>query len=201
MRKRVKTNFIYHLIFFLFLGEFVELVDSADSNPVESQGSSYSQELNVAGPSNPKKSRGTINIFNNEKLIATLDKCLITDRNATRIVLAVAEALNFDVRNLTLNKSSINSCRKIIRCKMAERIKEHMSGIPLRATVLHWDGKLVQEMSRVDKVDRLPIIITDGDFEKILSIPALESGSGRAQASAMLDVIYNYFDYYCYYYY
>ncbi|KAK0073705.1 hypothetical protein PV326_013147 [Microctonus aethiopoides] len=73
----------------------VQLVDSSQSTRTDSQASNFSSDrfdLNDedAGPSRPKKSRGTVNILT-DKLVATLDKCLISVRNAVRIVSAVAE--------------------------------------------------------------------------------------------------------------
>ncbi|CAH0546966.1 unnamed protein product [Brassicogethes aeneus] len=167
----------------------VQLVGSSDSNPTDSQGSSYSAEMAIAGPSNPKRSRGTINVFENEKLVSTLDKCRVSERDASRLVCAVAEALNVDTNTLTLSKSAINVCRKKIREKLADKIKKHLTETPLHATVLHWDGKLIQELSKSKKVDRLPIIISDGEVEKILAIPPLENGTGLAQATAINEVL------------
>lgn len=58
-------------------------------NP-ESQSSNFSLEFkSQEGPSNPKKSRGSVNIMT-EKLVATLDKCQISDRNAVRIIAVIA---------------------------------------------------------------------------------------------------------------
>lgn len=174
-------------VLFSFLDDIVELIGSSDSNLSISQGSPYIPRNFKPGPSEEKRSRGTKNIID-AKLVATLDKCLISDRNATRLIIAITEALGHDPREFVINKSSINACRQKVRQDLAEKFKEQFSSFKLNASVLHFDGKLMQEMLLTDKVDRLAIIITDGELEKILSIPALTSGTGVAQANAIVAV-------------
>lgn len=56
------------------------------------------------------------------------------------------------------------------------------------ATVLHWDSKLLETLLNVEKVDRLVIIKSDGENEKILSIPNIENGTGLTQATVIFEV-------------
>lgn len=76
---------------------------------------------------------------------------------------------------------------------MAEKIKNVFSSSQLCAAVLHWDGKLLKADVQTEKVDRLAIIISEGDTEKILKIPGLEDGCGSTQATAIfeVDIIFN----------
>lgn len=140
-----------------------------------------------AGPSRPKKSRGSVNIIN-EKLVATLDKCQISDRNAVRIITAVVESCGCNPSTLIINRVSIHNYREQMRKKLSERIKNLFPSFQLCATVLHWDGKLLRDISKNKTVDRLAIIISDGEIEQILSIPGLEDGTGSTQASAIAEV-------------
>ena len=54
---------------------------------------------------------------------------------------------------------------------------------------VHWDGKLLPQLSGKEKEDRLPVIVTDKKLEKILSIPRLPSGSGEHQAQAVFEAL------------
>lgn len=60
--------------------------------------------------------------------------------------------------------------------------------------VLHWDGKLLPDLTRKGdcmKVDRLPVLVSSPtiEFEKLLAIPKLPSSSGAAMASAIVRTI------------
>lgn len=59
----------------------------------------------------------------------------------------------------------------------------------ITAGVIHWDGKLIFDTLTMEKVDRLPIIITNGKTEKLLDVPALEDSKGSTQATAVYAAI------------
>lgn len=46
-----------------------------------------------------------------ERLVGVLDKCKISDRNAVHIIAAVADALNVDIKDLSLSRSMIQRAR------------------------------------------------------------------------------------------
>lgn len=56
--------------------------------------------------------------------------------------------------------------------------------------MLHWDGKLLPAMAGKEKVDRLAIVLTAENIEKLIAIPIIEVGSGAATAQS----IYNYLE-------
>lgn len=170
----------------IFSDDVVQL-ESSERSQTDTPGSSFSQELKKPGPSNPKRSRGSIQIID-EKLVATLDKCMVSDRDALRIIIATLEAVGIDVSTLVLSKTSIWNSRQKLRELLADKIKELFTAKELRAAVLHWDGKLLTSLTSEEKVDRLAIVVSSGDCEKILSIPAIENGTGLMQASAINEV-------------
>ena len=55
--------------------------------------------------------------------------------------------------------------------------------------VLHWDGKLMADLTGDEKVDRLPIIVSGSDTEQLLCVPKLPSGTGKAMADALMDAV------------
>ncbi|XP_076298843.1 uncharacterized protein LOC143217957 [Lasioglossum baleicum] len=140
------------------------------------------------GPSNPKKRRGQ-KAFITDKLVATLDKCKVSDRDAVRIITATAQALNHDVDDLIINRTSIRHQRTNIRKKLAEKYRVAFKNCELGAVTLHWDGKLLPALESKEKIDRLPILITCSGIEQLLGIPALLSGSGKDQASAVHNLV------------
>lgn len=46
--------------------------------------------------------------FITTKLVAALDKCKVSDRDATHLLFATAEALGHNIDNLVINRSSIH---------------------------------------------------------------------------------------------
>jgi len=68
----------------------------------------------------------------------------------------------------------------------ASIIKDKFQESNLKAVVLHWDGKLLPNLVGKDIIDRLAIVISSGDTEKILSIPVLQ----KVTANEQVEVIY-----------
>lgn len=136
-----------------------------------------------AGPSQPKRSRGSVNIIN-EKLVAVLDKCKLSDRDAVHVIAAVAQSLQYDINSLVLNSTSIRRYREKLRTARAMNIKRVFNETELNAVVLHWDGKMLPNILKREVNDRLPTVITNGNVEKLLGVPELEDGTGLSQAKA-----------------
>lgn len=77
----------------------------------------------------------------------------------------------------------------MLREAKAINIRKIFKEVDLNAVVLHWDGKLLPSLLKRNVVDRLPVVITSGDTEKLLGVPALENGQGKTQADAIFDVL------------
>lgn len=141
-----------------------------------------------AGPSACKKKRGNVNIFN-DKVVAVLDKCGVSDRDAVHLVAAITEVVNVDRHSLTLNRESIRLYRQKVRVARADQIKKVFETETLDALILHWDGKLLMDLTKRAMVDRLPVVVTNGGVEKLLGVPALENSKGLTQANAVYEVL------------
>ena len=59
----------------------------------------------------------------------------------------------------------------------------------LQVAVVHWDGKLLPAFTDKETLDRLPVILSNGDAEKLLGVPVLQSGTGKEQASAVCEIL------------
>lgn len=138
-----------------------------------------------------KKLRGKNKIIT-PKLAAALDACKISDRYAVHIISAVAESLGHNIEEYVLNRTSLHQAREQIREERVSTLRKKLKLNELDTICLHWDGKLLPALTGNDKVDRLPIIITSGQVEQLLQIPALNSGTGKEQAFAVCDTIYEY---------
>ncbi|KAG0727626.1 hypothetical protein GWK47_034264 [Chionoecetes opilio] len=99
---------------------------------------------------------------------ATLDRTKLTDRSATYVLTEAARCLGQNVEELNINRSSIRRQRLKHRAAMASKIREEFrSGTPL---VVHWDGKLVMDLTTKEHVDRLPIIISGIGGAQLLAV-------------------------------
>ncbi|GBO99108.1 hypothetical protein EVAR_100864_1 [Eumeta japonica] len=64
--------------------------------------------------------------------------------------------------------------------KIAESLKkEFKSETPL---TVHWDGKLIEDITGHETVDRLPILVSGNGVDQLLSVPKLNRGTGEACA-------------------
>lgn len=55
--------------------------------------------------------------------------------------------------------------------------------------ILHWDGKILSDFGGHGKVDHLPIVVTGPNFEKLLGVPQIPSGTGLEMSSAIFDTL------------
>lgn len=55
--------------------------------------------------------------------------------------------------------------------------------------MLHWDGKLLPNITGREKVERLPILVSQDKNEQLLGVPKLKNGTGAEIASAVFDEI------------
>lgn len=82
-----------------------------------------SKEISMPGPAKPQKIVKTQ--FINQRLVACLDKCIVSDRFAIHILIATAEALGHNAENLIISRSSIQRCRQLNRAQEAAKIKKN----------------------------------------------------------------------------
>ena len=51
--------------------------------------------------------------------------------------------------------------------------------------IVHWDGKLLPDLTGKEKVDRLPVLVSGEGTMKLLSVPLFPSGTSTAIANAV----------------
>ena len=80
--------------------------------------------------------------------------------------------------------STIRKHRLEHRENTAKRLKGDFNpNVPL---VIHWDGKLLEDITGREMVDRLPILISGG-IDYLLDVPKLNKGTGSATTDAVFN--------------
>ncbi|GBO21153.1 hypothetical protein AVEN_169102-1 [Araneus ventricosus] len=92
-------------------------------------------------------------------LAAVLDRTKVSDRKAVFVVAETARSLGYEVDEITLSRSSIRPERMKHRSNMFLELKTEFQEQDVKLTV-HWDGKLLQNLTGKEKVHRLPVIVS-----------------------------------------
>ena len=120
-------------------------------------------------------------------LASALDRTNISSRNATFVLTEVASSLGHDVTALSINRSTIHRAKSAHRATMASKLKSELkTALPL---TVHWDGKLMEDLTSNEHIDRLPVLIFGVGVEQLLGVPKLPSGTGEAQATAVIKCL------------
>lgn len=75
------------------------------------------------------------------------------------------------------------------RREYASNLKNEFENTNLDGLTVHCDGKLLPVLTSKENVDRLPIVITCSETEKLLGVPKLTSGSRHNQAHAIYQIL------------
>jgi len=141
----------------------------------------------AAGSSTPRKrTRGRKSILSPDVLSA-LDRTKTSDRQAVHTLSAVLHASGKQLDEFNVSRSSIQRARQQHRKDRSADLKMGFSGE--KPLTLHWDGKLMAELTGDEKVDRLPIIVSGNGIEQLLCVPKLPAGTGQAMAEAMSEAV------------
>jgi hypothetical protein len=115
---------------------------------------------------------------------AALDRTQTTSRNVTFLLSEGASSLGHDVGSLNISRNSIQRARATHRSTILNNIRSEFSAVvPL---TVHWDGKLMEDLTSKVHVDRLPVLISGVGVEQLLGVPKLPSGTADAQAAAVI---------------
>ena len=151
---------------------------------LEDSCSSATDDEDMAGSSgvsllHPKRRRKQI-------LTAALSSCLdranVSDRAAMLIVSETAKSLGHNIQDFTLIAASIRRSRRSHREQFADEVLKNFS--PNAPLTVHWDGKLLPDLTGKKSVDRLPILVSFED-RQLLSVPKIAAGTGKAEANAV----------------
>lgn len=140
------------------------------------------------GPSKTKRSRKNLMT---SRLTAALDKCKVSDRDAIHIITALLEALSLNINDFVLSRSSVKRAREMFRKEGATSIKSKFSDTDIDFVVVHWDSKILTDITGKSNIDRLPVVATAPNIEQLLGVPGLTSPTGSEVSSAVYDILHD----------
>ncbi|KAL4141875.1 hypothetical protein QTP88_004430 [Uroleucon formosanum] len=159
---------------------------STDESEIVSEESDVHSDNCCPGPSGSKRSKKSIMT---PRLCAALDKCKVSDRDAVHLLSAFIESVSLDPALYVINRTSIKNARQSAREENAENVRSDFLNLNVDFSIIHWDGKVLSDSTGPGKVDRLPIIVTGPNFEQLLGVPQIPSGTGLEMSSAIFDTL------------
>ena len=121
------------------------------------------------------------------ELGAALDRANVSNRSATFLLAETARSLHHDISTFALNPESIRTARMKFRQQTAFAQKTTFD--PSIPPVVHWDGKMLPDITGHEKVDRLPVLVSGYQVEQLLGVPKLPNGTGEATSNAIITMI------------
>lgn len=108
----------------------------------------------------------------------------VSDRNAAFVLTPAVKRLGGDPAQFNLNRSSIRRERIKTRQRIAENLKKEFT--PTVLLIIHWDGKLMEDIRSKETVDRLPVIVSGQGVDQLLAVP--KSAAGKGEQSELSSV-------------
>ena len=153
----------------------VELASSTSSNSESSplRGAvGPGPSTSTATPSPRKRGRTTAITL---QFSAMLDQNKLSDRSAM-MVTETARTLGHSIEGLALNRSTIRRQRRTHRKAKASAIMDDFKlTTPL---IVHWDGKIMEDLKVKEKVDCLPVLVSLMGTSKLPRAPKIGAGTG-----------------------
>ena len=116
-------------------------------------------------------------------LAAALDRTHLSSRKATYLLAEVSTSLGHRVSDYNINRGSIHRQREKFRALRAQQLKSEFQGSDV--LTVHWDGKLLEDLTSRKHVDRLPVLVSGSNTEQLLGVPKLHSGTAAEQTNAI----------------
>ncbi|XP_074105300.1 uncharacterized protein LOC141531392 [Cotesia typhae] len=121
------------------------------------------------------------------EVIFGLDRANVSSRNAMFIIAPVLLAVGIKIEDTTLSYSSIQRARMLQREDIAKGLNDNFKTHD--KYVVHWDGKMLNDLVGSKSVERLPVILTAFGTEQLLGVPKMNSGTADNQTSAILSTL------------
>ena len=96
---------------------------------------------------------------------------LIVKKIAKRAL--IIDGSELDLNNNNISRSAVRRSRISARSKIAGQTQEDLQIAP--SLVIHWDGKLLSDLTRQATVDRMPVSISGVGTQQWLSVPKLHA--------------------------
>jgi len=172
--------------------------DVGDDDDYEVEIPLYHKKQLMEANERPQSSESTKPTFLQEVLSSpdvssVIDRVNLSDRKFTLIAAAIAKASGQDLDSSALSRSTVRRKRTQHRLTIDSCIREEFQSLQKPPLLVHWDGKLMKDSTNVEdlrsNVDRLAVIVTGHNVDKILGIVKIPSGTGQAQAKATFQLL------------
>ncbi|KAK0063240.1 hypothetical protein Bpfe_007436 [Biomphalaria pfeifferi] len=141
----------------------------------------------------PKKPRILQTMLNSSDVSSTLDRTNLSDRKFTVLAAAIARANGEDVGTGSLSRSTVHRKRSLHRSMIETDVREEFRTRSKSVAVIHWDGKIMENSTDKNNpkaaTDRLAVVVSGLELEKMLGIIKIPSGTGEAQAHATMQLL------------
>ena len=137
----------------------------------------------------PKK-RCKVNVIT-PNVCASLDRTNISSRKGMHQIASTCQGLGLSADEVTLSASTIRRRRIAHRKSCAEEIKRKFTEtVGTKPLTLHWDGKLLPDITQWKaKTDRVAILVTGDNIERLLSVAKVQQGTGKQIADSCIEVV------------
>lgn len=161
--------------------------ESDDTSSVCSESSEISDKF-YEPPSEKKVKVLRPNILD-ENVCNALDCANVSNASASLILSTASNSLGVNIKNVSSSKSTVRRERMKKRETLAAEVKDAFS--PTCKLTVHWDTKKLPESNKNSsgKVNRLAVVVTGLNIEKLLGIPKLLYDTGEDQAQAVHQLI------------
>lgn len=114
-----------------------------------------------------------------------LDRTMVSDRDAIYVQTETVRSIGQRPEEFNIHCSSIQDMRQSHRKLLTETLKvEFQTDVPL---IVHWDGKLLRDLTTKQHIDRLSIIVTGGS--QLLEVAMLANGTGSEQNKTVIAAL------------
>ena len=162
----------------------VALDSSSSGDDRESEDDESATSCGEAGF--PKCRRATKNVVT-PQLSMALDWTKVTDRSAAYVLTETVHSIGQDPKEYNINRTSIQRLCNLHQKSLAGTLKaDFQADCPL---VVHWDGKLLRDLTTKEHVDRLPVIVTGNGVLQLLKVAKLPNVTGLQQAKAVVEAL------------
>ncbi|ESO02774.1 hypothetical protein HELRODRAFT_174188 [Helobdella robusta] len=135
-----------------------------------------------------KKTRTVQDMLSSPDVASALDRINLSERKFTVLAAAIAQASGQDIRDTSLSRSTVHRKRQQHRSTIDSSIRQQFQDRDRNPLLVHWDGKIMNDDPH-SRTDRLAVVVTGCNVEKILKIVKIASSTGQAQANAIFQLL------------
>ena len=106
---------------------------------------------------------------------SALDRLKIPNHSGSLVLTTICQGLGANIDYFSTSYKSLQCACIENRKEVAKRISLKFK--PQVLLTVHWDGKLLLDLTSRNEVDQLPILVKGYDVEKLFSVPKLDRGT------------------------